>query len=102
MRDISRSIARREPQATRGDVGRRLSSLIPHPSSLLAALAIRNLTRRPARTAVTTAGVALAVAAFFSIISFQRGYQRGLSLELDRLGAHLLVVPKGCPYDAAS
>lgn len=65
-------------------------------------LAVRNLTRRPLRTAVTTAGVALAVAAFFSIVSFQRGYQRGLRLELDRLGAHLLVVPKGCPYDAAS
>src|SRR5207237_5716098 len=32
----------------------------------------------------------------------QRGYQRGLRTELDRLGAHLLVVPKGCPYDAAS
>src|SRR5947209_9523974 len=66
------------------------------------ALAIRNLTRRPVRAAVTTAGVALAVATFFSIVSFQRGYQRGLRLELDRLGAHLLVVPKGCPYDAAS
>jgi putative ABC transport system permease protein len=65
-------------------------------------LALRNLTRRPVRAAVTTAGVALAVAAFFSIVSFQRGYQRGLQLELDRLGAHLLVVPKGCPYDAAS
>src|SRR6266487_2265668 len=65
-------------------------------------LAMRNLARRPVRTAVTTAGVALAVAAFFSIVSFQRGYQRGLRLELDRLGAHLLVVPKGCPFDAAS
>jgi putative ABC transport system permease protein len=42
------------------------------------------------------------VAAFFSILSFQQGYQRGLRDELDRLSAHLLVVPKGCPYDAAS
>jgi putative ABC transport system permease protein len=65
-------------------------------------LVMRNLARRPVRTAVTTAGVALAAAAFFSIVSFQRGYQQGLRLELDRLGAHLLVVPKGCPYDAAS
>jgi putative ABC transport system permease protein len=78
------------------------SSLITHHSSLLYGLAMRNLTRRPLRAAVTTAGVALAVAAFFSIVSFQRGYQRGLRMELDRLGAHLLVVPKGCPYDAAS
>ncbi len=68
----------------------------------LSDIARRNLSRRPARAVVTTAGVALAVAAFFSIVSFQRGYQRGLGLELDRLGAHMLVVPKGCPYDAAS
>jgi putative ABC transport system permease protein len=65
-------------------------------------LIARNVTRRPLRAAVTVAGVALAVAAFFSILSFQQGYQRGLREELDRLGAHLLVVPKGCPYDAAS
>lgn len=78
------------------------SSLIARHSSLLYGLAARNLVRRPVRTLVTTGGVALAVAAFFSIITCQRGYQRGLRLELDRLGAHLLVVPKGCPYDAAS
>src|SRR5262245_37834355 len=65
-------------------------------------LVVRNVTRRPLRAAVTVAGVALAVAAFFSILSFQQGYQQGLRDELDRLGAHLLVVPKGCPYDAAS
>jgi len=67
-----------------------------------ASLVARNLGRRPLRSAVTIAGVALAVAAFFSILSFQQGYQRGLRQELDRLGAHLLIVPKGCPYDAAS
>src|SRR5438132_7901182 len=103
MSDIGQSLAHREPPRIRGDGRRRLhSSLVTHHSSLLYSLALRNLTRRPVRAAVTTAGVALAVAAFFSIVSFQRGYQRGLNLELDRLGAHLLVVPKGCPYDAAS
>jgi putative ABC transport system permease protein len=61
-----------------------------------------NLLRRRLRSAVTAGGVALAVALAFCLIAFQRGYQRGLHAELDRLGAHLLVVPKGCPYDAAS
>jgi putative ABC transport system permease protein len=65
-------------------------------------LILRSLARRPLRTGVTAAGVALAVAALFSLLSFQRGYQAGMSAELDRLGAHVLVVPKGCPYDAAS
>lgn len=61
-----------------------------------------NLLRRRLRTLVTGIGVATAVAMLFVLVSFQRGYQAGLRSELDRLGAHLLVVPKGCPYDAAS
>src|SRR2546423_1937305 len=58
--------------------------------------------RRPLRTAVTVAGVAIATAALFSLLAFQSGYREGVGHELDRLGAHILVVPKGCPYDAAS
>src|SRR5436189_3501742 len=61
-----------------------------------------NLVRRKLRSGVTAGGVAIAVAALFSLISFQRGYQDSLKAELDRLGAHVLVVPKGWPYDAAS
>ena len=58
--------------------------------------------RRPLRTSVTATGVAIATAALFSLLAFQRGYRDGMRQELDRLGAHVLVVPKGCPYDAAS
>src|SRR5436190_2125040 len=58
--------------------------------------------RRPLRTAVTAAGVAIACAALFSLLAFQRGYREGVQQELDHLGAHVLVVPKGCPFDAAS
>ena len=65
-------------------------------------LAGRNALRRKLRTFVTTLGVAIAVAALFSLLAFQRGYQAGMRGELERLGAHVLVVPKGCPYDAAS
>jgi len=65
-------------------------------------LAMRNLGRRRLRSAVTATGVAIAVAALFSLIAFQRGYRAGMQGELDRLGAHILVAPKGCPYDAAS
>ncbi len=65
-------------------------------------LAIQNAMRRKLRTAVTVMGVAIATAALFSLLSFLRGYQAQMRNELDRLGAHILVVPKGCPYDAAS
>jgi putative ABC transport system permease protein len=65
-------------------------------------LSLKEWQRRPLRSSVTAAGVAIATAAFFSLISFQRGYQDGMRQELDRLGAHVLLAPKGCPYDAAS
>jgi putative ABC transport system permease protein len=65
-------------------------------------LAMTGCSRRPVRSIVTAAGVAIAIAGVFSLIAFQRGYRRGLNKELNRLGAHILVVPKGCPYDAAS
>src|SRR5262245_5423743 len=65
-------------------------------------LSLKEWQRRPLRTSVTTAGVAIAIAALFSLLAFQRGYRDGLRNELARLGAHILVVPKGCPYNAAS
>src|SRR5262245_22073899 len=65
-------------------------------------LSAKEWRRRPVRTSVTMAGVAIAIASLFSLLSFQRGYREGVRHELDGLGAHVLVVPKGCPYDAAS
>ena len=67
-----------------------------------ARLTLKEWQRRPLRTAITTAGVAIAIAALFSLFAFQKGYREGITRELERLGAHVLVVPKGCPYDAAS
>ena len=58
--------------------------------------------RRPLRTTVTVVGVALAVAAVFGLLAFHDGYRDAMRNEVDRLGAHVLVVPKGCPYDATS
>src|SRR5215472_5149756 len=65
-------------------------------------LSLKEWQRRLLRTSVTAAGVAIATAALFSLLAFQHGYREGVHQELDRLGAHILVVPKGCPYDAAS
>ncbi|HMJ92348.1 MAG TPA: ABC transporter permease, partial [Candidatus Acidoferrum sp.] len=65
-------------------------------------LASKEWRRRPLRTAVTATGIAVAVAALFSLLSFHDGYRDGVQAEINRLGAHVLVVPKGCPYDAAS
>src|SRR3954471_11913149 len=65
-------------------------------------VSLREWRRRPLRTIVTIAGIGIAVAALFSMLSFHDGYRDGIHKEIDQLGAHVLVVPKGCPYDAAS
>jgi putative ABC transport system permease protein len=65
-------------------------------------LALSSAFRRPLHTLVAIAGVGIAIAAAFSLLAFQRGYRQSLWRDLDRLGAHILVVPKGCPYEAAS
>lgn len=65
-------------------------------------LALKNLVRRPLRTALTLLGIALATAMLYSLLEFQHGYQAGVSNEVSRLGAHIMVVPKGCPYEAAT
>jgi len=66
------------------------------------AIILRNLARKRTRTLRTLVGLALATGTLFSLLAFQRGYERALARELELLGAHILVVPKGCPYDAAS
>ncbi len=65
-------------------------------------LVFNSLLRRRMRSSVTVLGVAIGSAALFSMLSFEKGYQDGIRAELDHLGAHVLVAPKGCPYDAAS
>lgn len=64
--------------------------------------AVRNLSRRKVRTVLTVIGIALAVSVLFSLLAFQAGYEKELTKEVDSLGIHMLVVPKGCPYEAAS
>jgi putative ABC transport system permease protein len=65
-------------------------------------LAIKNLMRRKVRTLLTLLGIGVAIAVLYSLQEFQRGYEQGLQNEMNQLGAHIMVVPKGCPYEAAT
>lgn len=65
-------------------------------------LALRNLSRRKLRTALTLFGVAMAVMTLAALLAFGEGYQRGLRRELDGMGIQMMLVPLGCPYDAAA
>ncbi|MFB3764085.1 MAG: ABC transporter permease [Methanotrichaceae archaeon] len=65
-------------------------------------LAAKNLLRRRGRTLLTVLGVAIAITVLFSLLSLNSGYEKELNKEVGSLGAHILAVPKGCPYEAAS
>ncbi|HOF89488.1 MAG TPA: ABC transporter permease, partial [Armatimonadota bacterium] len=65
-------------------------------------LALRNITQRKVRTALTVLSIAVAVAVLYTLLSFNKGYAASLQQQLQRMGVHLLVVPPGCPYEAAS
>jgi len=65
-------------------------------------LAAKNLLRRRGRTLLTVLGVAIAISVLFSLLALNAGYEKELNREMNSMGAHLLAVPKGCPYEAAS
>lgn len=62
----------------------------------------KNLQRRKTRTLLTALGVAAGAFCLFSILSFDRGFRRALTEEMQRSGAHLYVSTEGCPLEAAS
>jgi putative ABC transport system permease protein len=65
-------------------------------------LAAKNLTRRRGRTGLTVIGVAIAISVLFSLLALNSGYEKELNQEVNSMGVHILAVPKGCPYEAAS
>lgn len=66
------------------------------------ALILRNLMRRPLRNGLTLAGIAIASAVLICIVAFGEGYRSALQGEINRSGVQLMLVPIGCPYDAAA
>jgi putative ABC transport system permease protein len=63
----------------------------------LAGLAVRNLRRRPLRTAVTILGVALAVGCALALVALSRSIEDGTREGIDELGTDLAVTQKGAP-----
>lgn len=66
------------------------------------ALAYKNLLRRPVRSLLTVSGVALAVAVAVSLGGFNLGYRRAINNSIEKLGYQVMVMAKGCPYEAAT
>jgi putative ABC transport system permease protein len=66
------------------------------------AFAWKNLSRRPVRTLLTAGGVALAVAVAVSLGGFNLGYKQAIAGSIEQLGFQVMVMAKGCPYEAAT
>ena len=66
------------------------------------ALAVKNLRRRPVRTGLTVAGVALAVTVAVSLGGFMLGYRGAIDKSINMLGFQVMIMAKGCPYEAAT
>lgn len=65
-------------------------------------IALKNLKRHRTRSLLALFGIATAVAVLFSILSFNKGFEKGLAKELQKTGIHFMVVPSGCPHEVAS
>ena len=68
----------------------------------LFSVALKNLTRKKVRTALTIGGVAIALAVLVSLWGFDPGSQMSLNNDVDKMGYQILVTAKGCPYEAAT
>lgn len=56
--------------------------------------------RRKIRSLLSVLGITIAATALFSLISLKQGYERGMRAELENMGAQIVAVAKGCPYEA--
>lgn len=65
-------------------------------------LAYKNLLHRPTRTLLTIVGVGLAVAVAVSLMGFNTGYRQSITESIDKLGFQIMIMAKGCPYEAAT
>src|SRR5204862_2192579 len=65
-------------------------------------LSWKKLRRRPVRTGMTVAGVALAVTVAVSLGGFMLGYSGAINKSINMLGFQVMIMSKGCPYEAAT
>lgn len=65
-------------------------------------LAANNLLRHKTRSLLTMLGISASVAVLFSILSFNKGFEKSLAREIKRTGIHFMVVPSGCAHEVAS
>lgn len=66
----------------------------------LIVVAFRNLRQRPAGFVAAAIAIMLASTILLLSLGFWGGYDGALSANVDDIGANILAIPKGCPYEA--
>jgi putative ABC transport system permease protein len=54
------------------------------------------------RTFLTIIGIALSSWVLVSLLGFNRGYEMALNKDIDNMGFSMMIMAKGCPYEAAT
>lgn len=65
-------------------------------------IASKNLLRKKSRTLLTMVGITLSAWVLVSLLGFNRGYENALNRDIENMGYQLMVMAKGCPYEAAT
>jgi len=60
---------------------------------------LANARKRKARVAMTVAGIAIGVATLFALLALSAGIEQALDREISAMGANILLLPEGCPYE---
>jgi putative ABC transport system permease protein len=65
-------------------------------------VAYKNLQRKRTRSILTLVGIALSAWVLVSLLGFNQGYEKALNKDIDNMGFELMIMAKGCPYEAAT
>jgi len=65
-------------------------------------VAYKNLRRKRIRTLLSLSGISLSAWVLVSLLGFNQGFEKALNKDIDHLGFELMVMAKGCPYEAAT
>ena len=65
-------------------------------------VAYKNLLRKKVRSLLTLVGIALSSWVLVSLLGFNQGYEASLNKDIDNMGFQIMIMAKGCPYEAAT
>jgi putative ABC transport system permease protein len=65
-------------------------------------VAYKNLLRKKVRSLLTLVGIAISAWVLVSLLGFNNGFETALNRDINNMGFQMLVMAKGCPYEAAT